>query len=201
MFKKKDQPHSEPDAPARDDANLAADFGDTGGPVGKIDPEEIIAHEAEATLRAELEDWKSKYLHALADFQNYQRRSLENEKEAKRQGIIGVVSHLMGVLDNFDLALQQDPAKATTEQVMQGVSMVKSQMMQALGTIGVSAIDPKPGDAFDPHRHQAIAQVHSAELEPGSVASCFQVGYALGDRVLRPAKTGVAKSTETPGDV
>lgn len=200
MWKNKDQSRHDADAHAKDDAESLADFGDTGGPVGKIDPEEIIAHEGEANLRTELEDWKSKYLHALADFQNYQRRSLENEKEAKRQGIISVVSHLMGVLDNFDLALQQDPSKATTEQVMQGVSMVKSQMMQALGSIGVSAIDPKPGDPFDPHRHQAIAQVPSANLEPGSVASCFQVGYALGERVLRPAKTGVAKSTEAPGD-
>ncbi|MBL8745888.1 MAG: nucleotide exchange factor GrpE [Phycisphaerae bacterium] len=198
MWKKKDPSTNEPDA--NDGGDSAAEFGDTGGPVGKIDPEEIIAHEGESALRAELEDWKSKYLHALADYQNYQRRSLENEREAKRQGVISVVSHLMGVLDNFDLALQQDPSKATTEQVMQGVSMVKAQMMQALGSIGVSAIDPKPGDPFDPHRHQAIAQVPSADLAPGTVASCFQVGYALGDRVLRPAKTGVTKPSDTPGE-
>lgn len=191
MWKKKDQPQQEPEPQASD-----ADFGDTGGPVGKIDPEEIIAHEAEATLRAELEDWKSKYLHALADFQNFQRRSLENEREAKRQGTIGVVTQLMGVLDNFDLALMQDTAKVTIDQYAQGVGMIRTQMMQALASIGVAAIEPKPGDTFDPHRHQAIAQVPSAEIEAGRIASCFQIGYMLGDRVLRPAKAAVAKGPE-----
>lgn len=192
MFNKKDQPLNDPE-PLNDD--FASDFGDTGGPVANIDPEEIVAHE-ESKVRAELEDWKSKYLHALADFQNYQRRSIENEKEARRQGVIGVVSHLMGVLDNFDLALKQDPAKATTEQIMQGVSMVQTQMLQSLGSLGVRIIEPKPGDAFDPHSHQAVAQVSSAEIEAGRIAACFQVGYALGDRVLRPAKTSVAKATD-----
>lgn len=186
MANKKDQPQNDP-------GPNADEYGDAGGPIANIDPEEIVAHE-ESKVRAELEDWKSKYLHALADFQNFQRRSMENEREAKRQGVIGVVSHLMGVLDNFDLALKQDPGKATTAQIMQGVSMVQTQMLQALAALGVRAIEPKPGDAFDPHMHQAVAQVPSADIEPGRIAACFQVGYALGDRVLRPAKTSVAKA-------
>lgn len=189
MFKKKDQPQNDPD-PQGDE------FGDAGGPVGNIDPEEIVAHE-ESKVRAELEDWKAKYLHALADYQNYQRRSVENEKEARRQGVIGVVSHLMGVLDNFDLALKQDPSKATTEQILSGVSMVQTQLMQSLASLGVKPISPKPGDEFDPHQHQAVAQVPAPDIEPGRIAECFQVGYALGDRVLRPAKAAVAKSPDS----
>lgn len=196
MWKKKDNPLNDPAA----GDEFAEQCGDAGGPVGNIDPEEIVAHEerreAESKLRAEIEEWKGKYLHSLADFQNYQRRSAENEKEAKRQGVTSVVWHLMGVLDNFDLALRQDPAKASVEQIMQGVSMVKSQMLQALGSLGVSAIEPKPGETFDPHRHEAVAQVPSPDIEPGRIAACFQVGYALGDRVLRPAKTSVAKAAD-----
>jgi molecular chaperone GrpE len=189
MVNKKDKSPIEPDP-------NADEYGDAGGPVANIDPEEIVAHE-ESKVRAELEDWKAKYLHALADFQNYQRRSIENEKEARRQGVIGVVSHLMGVLDNFDLALKQDPAKASAEQILQGVGMVQTQLVQSLSSLGVTAIAPKPGEEFDPHRHQAVAQVPTPGIEPGRIAECFQVGYALGDRVLRPAKAAVAKAPDS----
>jgi molecular chaperone GrpE len=199
MWKKKEQPEGEPSMTEAERA-MAEQCGDAGGPIGAVDPEEIVAHEAcreaEAKLRAEVEEWKGKYLHSLADFQNYQRRSLENEKESRRQGITSVVSQLMGVLDNFDLALRQDPSKANAEQIMQGVGMVKAQLLQALGSLGVNVIDPRPGEAFDPHRHEAVAQVPAEGIEPGRIATCFQVGYALGDRVLRPAKTSVSRSSE-----
>ncbi len=180
---------------------MAEQCGDAGGPVSSVDPEEIVAHEErvkelEARLQAEIEELNNKYKHALADFQNYQRRAIENEREARRQGLIGVVSSLMGVLDNFDLALRQDPAKASAEQIMQGVSMVKAQMMQALASVGVTPIEPAPGDEFDPRRHEAVAHVPAEGIDPGRVAACFQVGYALADRVLRPAKTSVAKAPD-----
>lgn len=199
MWKKKEQPEHE--APMTEaERELAEQCGDAGGPVGAVDPEEIVAHEqqrdAEAALRAEIEDLKGRYARALADFQNFQRRSIENEREARRQGVIGVVSNLMGVLDNFDLALKQDPAKATAEQIMQGVSMVRAQMMQALGGLGVSIIEPKSGDEFDPHRHEAVAHVPAEGVEPGRIAACFQPGYMLNDRVLRPAKTSIAKAAD-----
>lgn len=197
MWKKKDQPEREPPM-SEDDRAMAEQCGDAGGPVGKIDPEEIIAHDDEsAALRAELEDCKKKYLHALADYQNYQRRSFENEREAKRQGVISVVSQLMGVLDNFDLALMQDPAKASAQQIMQGVSMVKSQMLQTLAAVGVTPIEPAPGDEFDPRRHEAVAHAPVEGIDPGRIGACFQVGYAMADRVLRPAKASIVKAPDS----
>lgn len=214
MWKKKDKPHSsEPGDPAdpRDFAEHAdepaADFGDAGGPVGNVDPEEIVAHqerlqevdrfrEIEERLLADVEDWKSKYARSLADFQNYQRRAIENEKEARRQGITSVVQNLMGVLDTFDLALQQDASKGSAEQIMQGIRMIKQQFMHALSSVGVTPIEPRPGDEFDPHKHEAVAHIATPDVEPGTTFQTFQPGYALADRVLRPAKIAVAKQPD-----
>lgn len=187
-----------------DDADISAAAGDAGGPIGDVDPEEIIAHTErlralEDRLRAEIDEWKSKYQRALADFTNYQRRSIENEREARRQGVISVVQGLLGVLDNFDLALRTDPKAVSAEQIAQGVTLIKSQLMQALSAIGVGVIEPRPGDEFDPHRHEAVVQIPAAEIEPGRVAASFQAGYILGDRVLRPAKVSIATPPDESG--
>lgn len=173
------------------------DYADAGGPVGDVDPEEIIAHaERLDQLEASVEEWKSKYQRALADFQNFQRRSVENEREARRQGVTSVVAQLLGVLDNFDLALRTDSSGVSVEQIAQGVRLIRQQLLQALGAIDVSRIEPGPGDEFDPHRHEAVAQAPSHDIEPGRVAATFQAGYRLGERVLRPAKVSVAKPVD-----
>ncbi len=182
------------------------EYADTGGPVGDIDPEAIVAHEERlGALEAAVEEWKGKYQRALADFQNYQRRSVENEREARRQGVTSVVASLLGVLDNFDLALRTDTTTGAVslEQIVQGVEMIRAQLLQALGAMGVSRIEPAPGAEFDPHSHQAVAEVFAEGVEPGRIAATFQTGYRLGDRVLRPAKVSVAKAgdsqIESPG--
>jgi len=187
-----------------DDLELARQAGDAGGPVHEVDPDAIAQSGEELDsmqdeierLNAEVEEWKSKSLRALADFQNYQRRALENEKEARRQGAISVISQLMPVLDNFDLALKQDPDAVSAQQMFQGVSMIRGQLLQSLGSIGLHIINPKPGEDFDPHRHEAVAHIPWPDVQPGTTAQSFQVGYTLGDRVLRPAKVAVARAPE-----
>lgn len=179
------------------------EYADTGGPVGDIDPEAIVAHEDRlVALEAVVEEWKGKYQRALADFQNYQRRSVENEREARRQGVISVVASLLGVLDNFDLALRTDTTTGAVslEQIVQGVEMIRAQLLQALGAIGVSRIAPEPGAEFDPHSHQAVAQADAEGVESGRVAATFQTGYRLGGRVLRPAKVSVAGASDPPSE-
>lgn len=178
--------------------NAPDEYSDSGGPVGDVDPEEIVAHEDRfAGLEAEVEEWKGKYQRALADFQNFQRRSIENEREARRQGVSSVVMQLLGVLDNFDLALSAGAASGSSEQILQGVSMIRQQLLQALSAIDVASIQPAAGDEFDPHRHEAVAQVDAEGVDAGRVAATFQTGYRLGDRVLRPAKVSVAKAPES----
>ncbi|HBS29419.1 MAG TPA: nucleotide exchange factor GrpE [Phycisphaerales bacterium] len=179
----------------------ADEFGDAGGPVGDIDPDAIAsASDHAAELEARIEELTSRYQRALADFQNYQRRAVENEREARRQGVTSVVSHLLAVLDNFDLALKIDPEKVTGAQILQGVSMVRAQMLQALGAIDVRPVEPAPGDEFDPRRHEAVVQVEAPGIAPGRIASSFQAGYALGERVLRPAKVAVARPPAEAND-
>ncbi|MEL6795288.1 MAG: nucleotide exchange factor GrpE [Planctomycetota bacterium] len=151
-----------------------------------------------AELEAKLEDAEARALRSLADFQNFQRRAANNEIEARKQGVTAVVSGLLPVLDNFELALQQKDAGGTAEQILGGVEMVKAELLRALEMQGVTPIRPEPGDELNPGAHEAVSQMPMEGVEPGRIAQVFQVGYMLGERVLRPAKVLVA--SEPPAD-
>ncbi len=90
------------------------------------------------------------------------------------------------------MALMQDPEKVSAKDVITGVEMIRSEFLRMLSGYGVSAIEPKVGDAFDPGPHAAMMQQAADGVEPGCISMVMGVGYMLGDRVIRPAKGGVA---------
>ncbi|MEL6497838.1 MAG: nucleotide exchange factor GrpE [Planctomycetota bacterium] len=149
-----------------------------------------------AELEAKLEDAEARALRSLADFQNFQRRAANNEIEARKQGVTAVVTGLLPVLDNFELALQQKDAGGTAEQILGGVEMVKAELLRALEMQGVTPIKPEAGDELNPGEHEAVSQMPVEDIEPGKIAQVFQVGYMLRERVLRPAKVLVASEPE-----
>jgi molecular chaperone GrpE len=156
---------------------------------------EDIIEAFRATLAAR-DDWHDRFVHLGADYQNFQRRAANNEREARTSATVGVVQNVLPVLDHFDLALEQDPETATADQIMGGVSMIRDELQRVLGTFGVSKIEPEPGDEFDPSKHEAMLQQPTDEVEPGRVVKTLGAGYMLGDRVIRPAKVIIAKGQE-----
>lgn len=168
-----------------------AQAGDLEIPSGADDIVEALNE-----LAREREELNNKLLRAVADFQNFQRRAAINEREAATQARAGVVQSVIPVMDHFDLALGQDPAKTTPEQIIGGVKVIRDELFKSLQSFGVSRIEPAPGDAFDPHRHEAMLRQSAEGIEPGHVVSLLSVGYALGDRVVRPAKVAVAPEDE-----
>jgi molecular chaperone GrpE len=105
--------------------------------------------------------------------------------------MIFVARSLMPVLDSMDLSLAQNAATVTVEQMMQAISMLRSEMNRALEKSGIQRIEPKRGDEFDPHLHEAVMQQPAEGLDGGRIAATFQVGYQLGESRLRPAKVSV----------
>jgi molecular chaperone GrpE len=155
------------------------------------------AADESSKLREQLTQAQGDYQRVLADFSNYQRRALQNEQVAKTDGVSKVAAEVVTVVDHFDLALNQDLSKATAQSIMEGMKMVRDELLRVLARHGVSVIAPKPNDAFQPGRHEAITQQTAEGVEPGNVVSTFQSGYAVatatgGERVIRPAKVSVA---------
>jgi molecular chaperone GrpE len=145
------------------------------------------------SLTRERDDALGARQRALADFANFQRRARENEVRARQQGVTSVVRSLLPVMDHFDLALAQDPSKVSVEQLLGGVKIVRAEFVKLIESLGVTRIDPVPGDPLDPMRHEAMMrQPAPPGVEPGRVAAVFQPGYAMGDLIIRPAKVTIA---------
>ncbi len=144
--------------------------------------------------RDELQD---KLLRAVADHQNFQRRASGNEREARTGATQGVVQSLIPLLDTFEMAMLQDPEKVSAQQVIDGVKMIRDEFLRMLGSYGVTSIDPKVGDEFNPMEHSAMMQQPAEGIEPGHIAQNMGIGYKLGDRVVRPAKVAVVPTPNT----
>ncbi|MBL0922537.1 MAG: nucleotide exchange factor GrpE [Phycisphaerales bacterium] len=161
------------------------------------------AQEAMDSLRAEVErlaaerdDAEGRYRRVLADFANYQKRALANEDEARKLGKSGVLESVITTLDHFEQAMNQDPARVDAGKLAQGLKMIHGELVRAITAHGAGAIEPRPGDEFDPQRHLAVARRAAPGVAPGRIVELFQTGYTLGERVLRPAKVVVAPAQD-----
>jgi molecular chaperone GrpE len=137
-------------------------------------------------------DLKDHLLRTAADFDNFKKRAKKEIDEGVTKGREGLVKEILPVLDNLERALKH---AASDDPLAQGVRMVEKQLLSALEKIGVTRFSAE-GQSFDPAMHDAIQQVETAELTPGSVAQEFSKGYMLGGRLLRPAMVAVAKAPE-----
>ncbi len=176
--------------PSDEELRADSDAGEPDDASEVYDPTDHIAQ-----LEQERDEAIEKYKRSLADFQNYQRRSIQSEQQAREQAVAGVVQSLLPVLDHFQLALEQDLGQTNVQQFAQGMRIVRDELHKALQIYGVSKIDVSTGDAFDPRLHDAVAHVPGEGVQPGHVSNVTQQGYLLGERVLRAAKVTVAPAT------
>jgi molecular chaperone GrpE len=151
-----------------------------------------------AELEAENKDLADKRLLAMAEAENARRRAQKDREEASRYGAANLARDILSVADNLSRALSAMPedAKAESEalgKLAEGVEMVERELAQSLAKHNVEVFGA-PGDVFDHNTCQAVFEVETADLPPGSIAQVMQRGYMLHDRLLRPAMVGVAKA-------
>lgn len=141
------------------------------------------------------EQQRDEYLALLrttqADFENYQKRMRRDLAEERRYAHAALARELLPVLDNLQRALDAGHKAGEHGPVMQGVTLVLSQLLDILGRFGVRPIDTER-QPFDPALHEAVGQEPSNQVAPGHVLRVVEPGYALYDRILRPAKVVVA---------
>jgi molecular chaperone GrpE len=161
-------------------------------PAGAASTETVDLAQLVERLTAERDDAVAAKMRALADFANFQRRSLDNEARERIRGLTQLTRALMPVLDHFDLALAQDHSKSTVQQIAKSVEMTRAELQKALEQNGITRIEPAPGAPFDPLQHEAVMRQAVEGIAPGCVSVRFQSGWRLGESVLRPSKVAVA---------
>jgi molecular chaperone GrpE len=151
-----------------------------------------------AALEALVAELRDKYLRAVAEVENMRKRAERELGEARAYGVAFLARDLLGVSDNLSRALEAiDPkdrarAEGTLKALLEGVDLTQRELQKALEKHGVRRIDPA-GEKFDPNFHQAMFEVHDESVPAGTIVQVVQAGYAIGDRVLRPALVAVAK--------
>lgn len=138
-------------------------------------------------------NYHEELLRAKADVENIRRRAQEDVSKARKFGIESFAESLVPVVDSLEAALQQSNQDAAAWQ--QGVEATLKQLITAFERNALKAIDPQPGDTFDPHLHQAISKIPSNQAD-GTVAQVLQKGYVISERVLRPALVMVSDGSQ-----
>jgi len=161
-----------------------------------VDPTILLEAERD-TARAEAADFKDKLLRTLADMENLRRRTEREVKDANTYGVTKFARDMLGVGDNLRRAIDAVPADQRESEAMkafiEGVELTERTLVQTLERHGVKAIEAE-GKRFDPNMHQAMFELPTSDVAPGTVVQVLQTGYAIGERVLRPALVGVAKA-------
>ncbi len=151
------------------------------------------------------ESERDEYLAALqrerAEFLNYKRRTAEEREANLGLAAEGLISKVLALADDFDLAIEARPPTLADEGWADGVAAIDRKLRQLLESEGVRPIDAAPGRPFDPREHEAVANVQGSGRRDGEIVEELRRGYRLRERVLRPALVAVAAGPErTPID-
>lgn len=155
-----------------------------------IDPRIGRLQEDNAGLRDQL-------LRMAADMENLRKRTQRDVVDAKTYAVTNFARDMLSVSDNLRRALDAIPADALEtdsgfKALAEGVEMTERTLLQTLERHGVTQLSPE-GQKFDPNFHQAMFEIPNADVPSNTVVQVVQNGYAIGDRVLRPALVGIAK--------
>ena len=151
-------------------------------------------------MTAERDALKDQLLRALAETENMRRRSEREAETARKYGHTQFARDLVGAIDNLARALTSAPEDKSSldesvQSLLTGIELSWTEIQSAIEKHGVRQINPL-GEKFDYNFHQAMFEVPTNDQPPGMVLEVVQHGYALHDRLLRPAMVGVSKAAD-----
>ena len=132
-----------------------------------------------------------------ADFLNFKRRTADEREELQKYAGGYIITRLLPVLDEFELAINHANKNEAEAQWLQGVKLIHRKLFALLESHGVKRIEAL-GKEFDPFEHEALGEQESPDAKPGDVLAVAREGYRLYERILRPAQVIVAKGPEQP---
>jgi len=156
-----------------------------------LSPEQITELQSRA---AKADEHWERLLRTTADFDNFKKRAAREKIEAGQYANYSLISKLLPVLDNFEMALvaAQNAEGDKLGALQSGVVMIQQQLKAALTETGLEEINAA-GQPFDPNFHEAVSEQESADIPEGHVLQQLRKGYKLKERLLRPATVVVAK--------
>jgi molecular chaperone GrpE len=164
---------------------------------------ETTAPQARASLEAKIAELeaagaeaKDRHLRLAADFDNYKRRSRQEQLETIQHASAELIARLLPGLDDLQKALDHTP-EGIDQAWVKGLELSVRKLEEALAAFGLEPID-SVGTPFDPKLHEAIGHEESDEYPEDTVVQELRRGYRMRDRVVRPALVRVARRPAFP---
>ena len=140
-------------------------------------------------VKAQVEEYKDKWMRNVAEFDNYKKRNAKLWQDAFNEGVASVILKILPVGDNLDWALTLGLDEKTAE----GIKGIQKKFGEVLKSLEVEEINPI-GKPFDPNEAEAVMQVEGEEGEQSDhVKQVFQKGYKKGEKIIRYATVSVIK--------
>ena len=162
------------------DEELAEDVAALRGRADELEAELAAAEE-------ENEELSNRLKRTQADFQNYKKRAKKRQDQIRETATEDFVERVVTVRDNLVRALDQEEGA----DIRPGIESTLEEFDRILASEDVDTIDPEPGAAVDPTRHEVMMRVDSDQPE-GTVADVYQAGYEMGEKVIRAAQVTVS---------
>ncbi|HSG35082.1 MAG TPA: nucleotide exchange factor GrpE [Sphingomonadaceae bacterium] len=147
-------------------------------------------------LEAERDEFRDKFMRALADAENTRKRSERDRREAEQYGGSRLARDLLPVFDNMKRALESisEEQIAANKALIDGIELTMRELLNVFAKHGIEPVVPEVGDAFDPQKHEAMFEAPVPGTKAGDIIQVMTEGFMLHDRLLRPAQVGVSST-------
>ena len=149
-----------------------------------------------AAVTAERDDYRDRFMRALADAENSRKRADKDRREAENYGGSKMARDLLPVYDNMKRAVEAagDEQKEAAAALIEGVELTMRELLNVFKKHGIQPISPQVGDRFDPQLHQAMFEAPLPGTKAGDIIQVSAEGFMLHDRLLRPSQVGVSST-------
>lgn len=161
----------------------------------EVDSGLIDLQSALTTAEQELQSYKDSMLRMQAEMENLRKRLIKDLERSRARALEGIMTDLLPVRDSLERGMEADEETTTVAAMKEGKALIIRMLGKVMEDHGLQAIDPL-GEAFNPELHQAVTMQASDDTAPGTVLEVFQKGFALNERLIRPAMVVVAKARQ-----
>lgn len=180
-----------------DEANGEAETAESAAKEPRDDAAEAATEDSAPTAEERLANVNDQLLRSLAELENTRKRAARDRSEALKFGAMSFARDMLGVVDNLQRALKVmqelgDDMPDATRSLLEGVAATERDLLAALARHKVTALTPM-GEKFDPNLHEAMFEAPGTGQVSGTIIEIVEAGYMMEERLLRPAKVGIAK--------
>lgn len=158
--------------------------------------EEVLEVNELDQMRAERDEFKDRFMRALADAENSRKRSDRDRREAENYGGSKLARDMLPVYDNMKRALEAatDEQRQGAAALIEGIELTMRELLNVFSKHGITVISPEIGERFDPNIHESMFEAPLPGTKSGDIIQVSAEGFMLYDRLLRPAQVGVSSA-------